>query len=265
MDNEIKQRLEIAKNIAINAGKFAKQLRDNNNFTISEKQENDFVTTSDKSTEALIYSKIKEVFPDDGFYGEESDEIIGNGRWVVDPIDGTTNYFRNLSNWAVSIAYEKEIGNPLLGVIYSPVFDDIFYAAQGYGSYKNGKKIEVSNLSDIKYSINVCVPPHRYKTAYLEYMKKYNLIGNSCSDIRSYGSCALELCYIAEGALDGYYELFLGYYDFAAGKIILEEAGGNVKYQKAIIDGKYNLVASNKNLAHWFDKNIIKDTFNEEL
>ncbi len=265
MKEEIKQRLDVAKRVAIEAGIFAKKLRDTNSFTISEKSKNDFVTTADKETEMLIYSNLKKTFPKDGFLGEESDEIEGNGRWVVDPIDGTTNYFRNLSNWAVSIAYEIEIGNPIIGVIYSPVSNDIYYAIRGYGAYKNDEKIEVSSISDFKYSINVCVPPHRYKKSYLKYMQKYNLIGQSCSDIRSYGSCALELCYIAEGSLDGYYEMFLGYYDFAAGKIILEEAGGRFVYENADIQEKFNIIASNKNLFNWYDENIIKDNFDEKL
>lgn len=265
MDIELKQRLDLAKDVAIKAGKFAKSIRDNNNFTVSEKSQNDFVTTADKETEEYIYSRIKEAFPNDGFLGEESSEIVGNGRWVVDPIDGTTNYFRNLSNWAISIAYEREIGKPLIGVIYSPVFDDIYYSIKNGGSFKNGKKIEVSTISDFKYSINVCVPPHRYKDSYNAYMEKYNLIGKSSSDLRSYGSCALELCYIAEGSLDGYYELFLGYYDFAAGKIILEEAGGKFLYENSSIEDKYNLIASNNNLFDWYEENIIKDTFNEKL
>jgi len=265
MKKDIEKRLEVAKRIALEAGKFALEVRHNNNFTISEKGKNDFVTTADKETEKLIYSKIKEFFPNDGFFGEESSEILGAGRWIVDPIDGTTNYFRKLPNWAVSIAFELEIGNPLIGVIYSPVSGDLYYSAKGFGSYKNDEKIEVSSISDIKYSINVCVPPHRYKEAYLSYMNKYNLIGQNCSDIRSYGSCALELCYIADGSLDGYYELFLGYYDFAAGKIILEEAGGKFFYEKSNINEKYNIIASNENLFNWYNENIIKDTFNEKI
>ncbi|MGD1823314.1 MAG: inositol monophosphatase family protein [Pleomorphochaeta sp.] len=259
MDDLLNQRLNVAIDIAKKAGKFALEKSKNNNFTVSEKQENDFVTTADKETEQLIYSELKKAFPCDGFLGEESDEILGEGRWVVDPIDGTTNYFRNLANWAVSIAFEKEIGNPIIGVVYAPVFDDIFYAAKGLGAYQNGKKIQVSSINDIKYSINVCVPPHRYKEVYKDYVKKSHYIGKHCSDIRSYGSCALELCYIANGSIDGYYELFLGYYDFAAGKVILDEAGGKFYFEKAKIEEKYNLVATNFELFNWFEEHILKN------
>lgn len=253
---ELSKRLEAAKLIARKAGNFALNKQKNKNFVVSEKQKNDFVTTSDKETENLIYSELKKMFPNDGFLGEESDEVPGSGRWVVDPIDGTTNYFKSLPHWAVSIAYEQEENNPLLGVIYSPVFDDIYYARVGFGAFKNDKKIKVSDVSKIEYSINVCVPPHRYKKYYNQYMDNFNIIGKNCSDIRSYGSCALEICDIASGNIEGYYEMFLGYYDFAAAKIILEEAGGTFVYYKSEVEKKYNVIASNNALTKWYENNL---------
>lgn len=260
MDKELEKRLEKAKKVAKLAGKYALSKRDANDFEITEKGLNDFVTTADKETEALIYNELHKAFPEDGFYGEESSEIIGEGRWVVDPIDGTTNYFRNLPNWVVSIAYERELNKPLIGVIYAPCLNELYYAMKGFGSFKNDCKIKVSNISAIKNSINVCVPPHRYKTLYEDYMKKYNIIGTNSGDLRSFGSCALEMCYIASGYIDAYYELKLGYYDFAAGIIILEEAGGKVTTKinnSEIKDNRLDILATNGNLHQWFEKEIL--------
>lgn len=260
MDKELKKRLEVAKLIAKEAGDFALLKRDKQDFIISQKSLNDFVTTADKETEQLIYSKLKEAFKDDGFFGEEGKEVFGEGRWVVDPIDGTTNYFRNLPTWAVSIAYEKEFNQPLLGVIYAPCLNELFFAAKGYGAYKNNIKIQVSNVNNIEQAINVCVPPHRIKEKYNQYVEKLTKIGVSSSDIRSFGTCALELSYIACGYLDGYYELGLGYYDVAAGKIILEEAGGKfsaigIDYEKK--NKHFDILATNGKLHSWFEKEIL--------
>ncbi len=263
MKNEIKNRLDAAIKIAKKAGQYALELRKSNNFVVTEKQKNDFVTTADKETEKLIQSELMSCFENDGFFGEEGKEIFGKGRWVVDPIDGTTNYFRNLSNWAVSIAYENDNQDILLGVVYAPESKDLYYAARGLGSFRNDEKIQVSKIKDIKYSINVCVPPHRYKEYYDSYMKKYNLIGRECSDIRSYGSCALEMCYIAQGLIDGYYELFLGYYDYAAAKVILEEAGGMFYSWPSSINNKINIIATNFELFSWYKNNIINEGENE--
>jgi len=261
MDNNIKIRLERAKEVAKKAGDFALKKRINNDFNISKKALNDFVTSADKETETLIYNELHSSFPEDGFYGEESGEIKGNGRWIVDPIDGTINYFRNLPHWAVSIAYEISPLEPVLGVVYSPVLDELFYAAKDIGSYKNGEAIHVSKIDSLDFSINVCVPPHRHKELYDNYMKEYVAIGKATSDMRSYGSCALELSYIASGCIDSYYELELGYYDFAAGMIICTEAGGSVNILNLDTkkkEDRFNLLASNALLQKKFEEILIK-------
>ncbi len=260
MNKTLELRLERVIEVAKKAGDFALSKRKTQDFYVSEKDTNDFVTTVDKETEQLIYNELHNYYESDGFYGEESDEILGTGRWVVDPIDGTTNFFRNQPTWAVSIAYEIEFNKPLLGVIYAPCLNEMFYALKGYGAYRNGEKIQTSNIDNINYSINVCVPPHRLKEKYSEYMKIYNQIGLASSDIRSFGSCAIELSYIACGFLDGYYELNLGYYDFAAGKIILEEAGGKFSVLKSngnLNNNRFDILATNGKLHGWFENIIL--------
>lgn len=246
---DLEKRLEVAKRVAIVAGKAALRTRNEGNFSIYTKQKNDFVTDVDKTTEKLIFSLIKKEFPDDGFFGEEDGtNVKGIGRWIVDPIDGTTNFFRGLPNWVVSIAFEVTQFSPVIGVIYAPAFDDLYYALKGKGSFLNENRIKCSVIDDLSRSIIVCVPPHRYKESYIPYCHTMENIGNSCSDLRSYGSCAQELCFIASGHLEAYYELFLGYYDFAAGQIILEEAGGkltNASKNQEFSDYSCNIIASN--------------------
>lgn len=259
--NELERKLEFAKTIAKKAGLFALNTRDKGKLRVSEKNTNDYVTDCDKSTEKLIFNAIKKEFPADGFFGEEDDNCEGNGRWVVDPIDGTTNFLRGLPNWCVSIAYEVEKYCPLIGVIYIPCSDDLYFAMKGKGSFLNGKKINCSNIDDLSKSLIVCVPPHRHKESYNSYVEKMQIIGSRISDIRSYGSCAQELCYIASGHLDGYYELFLGYYDFAAGQVIVEEAGGkltNGSKAEPFTDKCCNIIVSNA-LLHKKIEEIIFD------
>ena len=246
---DLEKRLEVAKKVAIIAGKYALKTRDEGNFSVYAKHTNDFVTDVDKQTEDLIYSLIKTEFPDDGFFGEEDENNKqGIGRWVVDPIDGTTNFFRGLPNWVVSIAFEIDKFSPVIGVIYAPVFDDLYYASKDCGAFLNDKSIKCSSIDDISNSLIVCVPPHRHKESYNSYCDTMEKIGNSISDIRSYGSCAQELCFIASGHIEAYYELFLGYYDFAAGWVILEEAGGkltNASKKQSFSDSSCNIIASN--------------------
>lgn len=234
----LEERLQLAIDTAKKAGEYALRERQTGNFTVYNKKENDFVTDVDKNTEKFIYSCIKEAFPDDGFFGEESGNNKGIGRWVVDPIDGTTNFFRGLPNWAVSIAYEKEKFKPILGVIYLPCLNELFFAVKGKGAFLNGTPIHCSKNSKMIDSLMVCVLPHRHKEEYENYNLVMKEIGKNCSDIRSFGTCAQELAYIAAGYLDGYYELFLGYYDFAAGQVIVEEAGG--KLTKATLDKDFS-------------------------
>jgi myo-inositol-1(or 4)-monophosphatase len=259
--NNLERRLECAKTIAKAAGVFALNMRDNGNIKVSVKNTNDFVTDCDKATEKFIFNAINKEFPNDGFFGEEDDNVEGNGRWVVDPIDGTTNFFRGLPNWCISIAYEVDKYSPLIGVIYVPCSDELYYAMKGKGSFLNGKRINCSNIDDFSKSLIVCVPPHRHKESYNFYIEKMKAIGDSVSDMRSLGTCAQELCYIAAGCLEGYYELFLGYYDFAAGQVIVEEAGGkltNASRTEPFKDSCCNIVVSNT-LLHKKIEEIIFD------
>lgn len=255
-DAHIALRLQVAIEAAKQAARYVLDAGQAKQIHYESKQVNDFVTEADKRSEAIIIEHIKLHCPDDAIFGEESGRAdpTETGRWIIDPIDGTTNFFRSIPNYTISIAWERESFHPLLGVVYNPRQDELFWASEGNGAFLNGRQIRVSNVDTISQALFVCVPPHRRHDLCDEYFEKAKRIFLSTSDFRSFGSCALELSYIAAGRLDGYYELCLGYYDLAAGMIIVQEAGGKVQAADAKIpfsDERCDLVASNGLIQDW--------------
>lgn len=252
----IKERLDLALLIAKKAGAFVLEAEKKGNFVVKEKDANDFVTEVDSSCEELIVSMIRETFPLDGIFGEEggTQGPVDNGRWVIDPIDGTTNFLRSIPGYTVSIAWEIEPYKPLVGVVFNPRQDELFWASKGGGAFLNGAAITVSSVEDPQYALLAYSPPHRHHELTQAYFESAQRIFLGSSDLRSYGSCALELCYIAAGRLDGYYELALGYYDLAAGLCIVEEAGGKGSTANPNItfsDYRCDLIASNGLIHEW--------------
>ncbi|MGB4405265.1 MAG: inositol monophosphatase family protein [Sphaerochaeta sp.] len=255
-EKDIVEHLQVAITAANRAGAFVLKAEKQGNHAIRQKQANDFVTETDRLSEDLIISIIMEHFPSDAIFGEEtgSSGTLENGRWIIDPIDGTTNFFRSLPDYSISIAWEKDPFKPLVGVVFNPRQNELFWASKGGGAFLNGKPIQVSRLKEPSHAIIVCVPPHRHHTLAVPYFENMYRIFLEASDLRSYGSCALELSYIAAGRIDGYYELCLGYYDMAAGICILEEAGGSFSPADPLVpfsDSRCDLVASNGLIQDW--------------
>jgi len=256
LDELIMQHLDIAIQAAKLAGSYVVEAEKAGSFSVHSKRENDFVTDIDIAAERIIIEQIQKHFPEDAIFGEESgkSENSEQGRWIIDPIDGTTNFFRSLPNYTISIAWELEAYAPLVGVVFNPVQNELFYASKNRGAYLNGEPIHVSNVSDISKALMVCVPPHRHHELADQYFSIARQIFHNTSDFRSFGSCALELSYIAAGRIDGYYELCLGYYDMAAGAVILEEAGGAVTHadpDRPFSDDRCDIVASNGLIQDW--------------
>jgi myo-inositol-1(or 4)-monophosphatase len=252
----IETRLQVALQAARNAGAFVKAAREKGKIEVREKRTNDFVTDIDRQSERLIISCIKENFPDDAVFGEESGKSGdgSKGRWIIDPIDGTTDFFRGIPDYTISIAWELEPFDPLVGVVFNPEQDELFWGSRDGGAYLNGKPISVSSIADPGKALLVCVPPHRHHGDAQAYFDREQALFLQSSDIRSFGSCALELAYIGAGRLDGYYERFLGYYDLAAGMAIVKEAGGTVGSADPSIpfsDTVCDLVASNGLIHQW--------------
>lgn len=242
--------LEVALKAAKLTGAYLLEAGRDSEIVVHDKHQNDFVTDCDRKSEEMIIETIKQSFPDDSIFGEESGSSGDSrtGRWIIDPIDGTTNFFRSMPNYTISIAWELEPFNPLVGVVYNPRQQELFWASEGCGAFLNGQPISVSKIDDMSRSILVCAPPHRRHELADKYFETAKQLFLASSDLRSFGSCALELAYMAAGRLDGYYELCLGYYDMAAGMALVREAGGKVESAllgQPFTDERCDVVASN--------------------
>jgi myo-inositol-1(or 4)-monophosphatase len=196
---------------------------------ISLKQTSDFVTTVDRESEKIIIDTIKEHFPGHLFLAEESLKECGKEtyRWIIDPLDGTTNYIHGYPVFSVSIALEFE-GEIILGVILDPLRNELFWAGKEAGAFLNGNPIKVSEVSILRESLITTGFPFRSKEMIDPYLKLFKNLFLMVSDLRRAGSAALDLAYLACGRCDGFYELGLSPWDIAAGSLLIQEAGGVV-------------------------------------
>ncbi len=221
--------LDIAIKAARSAGQYLLEHRGKISIDqVDEKARNDFVTFVDKNSEKLIVDHLLSHFPSHKILAEEGTkfEQSSNYQWIIDPLDGTKNFIHNVPFFSVSIAlkYQDEI---VLGVIYDPVHDDVFYAEKGKGAFLNQKVIKVSSRP-FSTALIVTGFPHRKKQYLPTYLLAFEEIFLNCSGMRRCGSAALDLCYTAAGIYDGFWELGLSTWDMAAGSLIVKEAGGKV-------------------------------------
>ena len=194
---------------------------------IQYKGDIDIVTEADKLSEDLIIETIKRNFPDHGILSEESPAITGAGklRWIIDPLDGTTNYYHGYPVFCVSVALENE-GTIVLGVIYDPMREDMFVAIRGEGAYLNDKKLKVSSVNNLSRSLLATGFPYDIRDSKENNLDYFNAMAINVQAIRRAGSAALDLAYLAAGRFDGFWELKLKPWDTAAGCLMVEEAGG---------------------------------------
>ena len=225
MQNRWNERLAAAETAARLAGNY---LLNHSAGTITHKLDNDYVTEADKMSEQLICEALLSRYPEDGFFGEEEGESEGkNGRWIVDPIDGTTNFICDLPLYTVSIAYE-EAGEIVVGCVYCPRLNEMYTAVKGQGAFLNGKAIRVSEKTVLRDAIVGMSFGARYADARERMTSLMPALIGSVSDMRRLGSAALDLCFVACGRYDAFIELHLFLYDIAAGLLIVREAGGLV-------------------------------------
>ena len=224
---------------------------------IREKGANDFVTETDTSVQAFLRRELYALEPSVQFLGEESsDEIIDFTKdvWVLDPVDGTTNLIHDFQMSVVSLALVQN-GIVTLGVIYWPYMDELFYAAKGEGAFLNGCSISVSDVSRPQDSLIMVGPSPHCKEAYADLvMGITGRIFRQCQEIRILGSAALNLAYVACGRADGFYEKILKPWDYAAGSLIVEEAGGRVvRWDKSLVSFQEDcdILADNGNMGDW--------------
>src|SRR4030066_989330 len=221
LDTAIKAARLAGEVILDNLGKISKK-------DISLKRASDFVTSVDKKSERVIIDTIKENFPDHLFLAEESLKECGKEayRWIIDPLDGTTNYIHGYPVFSTSIALEYA-GEIIIGVTLDPLRNELFWAEKGSGAYLNCLRMEVSKVN-IGESLVTTGFPFRSKEMIDTYLKLFKNIFLKVSDLRRAGSAALDLAYLACGRCDGFFELGLSPWDIAAGSLLIKEAGGIV-------------------------------------
>ncbi len=213
-------------------------------INVREKNPKDLVTEADLASQEAIRSIVLEAFPHHGFLGEEdmggpgdrqvSEALDADYCWVVDPLDGTTNYVHQLPSYSVSIALMQR-STPITGVVYDPVMDECFSAIRGEGAWLNGVPIRTSGRVKMNESLIAASFPPDVQRDSIE-VSRFIEVLCSCRALRRLGSAALNLCYVAAGRLDGYWATSVNTWDVAAGLLLVEEAGGTM----SAIEGTLN-------------------------
>ena len=222
------------------------------NLQVSTKGPGDFVTSADKRTEKILIDEFQKAHPEYGIVTEESGIINKSNiknRWIIDPIDGTMNFLNGIPLFAISVGYEEE-GEIKCGVIFNPIMNEMFCAEKGNGAYLNNSRIRVSNKKKIKDALVVTGGPKGASKIKDKIFSEYVNVSNHVSNVRKFGSAALDMAYVACGRFDGYWQRELNYWDVAAGIIILKEAGGFVDFfeEDVNLPLKKNILASNSNI-----------------
>ncbi len=219
--------LEMAIEAAKEAGKIVKE-----NFTrpknITEKGINDFLTETDTEAEKIIIEKLKQT----GYsiLGEETGELDNKStkKWIIDPLDGTTNFIRGIPFFAVSIALLENDKNLILGVVYDPILDECYWAERNEGAYMNSKKIAVNDKGSFNSS-RIILDYNRSKKSRKDYIETLaKIMKNETLSVTTYGSTALELCYVSKGSAEAFMSCGDRIYDYAGGLIIAKEAGAEI-------------------------------------
>ena len=222
------------------------------NLQVSSKGPGDFVSSADKRTEKTLIEELQKAHPDYGIITEETGIINKSNiknRWIIDPIDGTMNFLNGIPQFAISIAYEKD-NEIICGVIFNPITNEMFCAEKGNGAYLNNSRIRVSNKKKLKDALLVTGGPKGASKIKNKIYSEYINVSNNVSNVRKFGSAALDMAYVACGRFDGYWQRELNYWDIAAGVIILREAGGFIDFFEDDLSYplKKNVLASNSNI-----------------
>jgi myo-inositol-1(or 4)-monophosphatase len=209
------------------------------NLQVSMKGPGDFVSAADKRAEQVLFDELKRVRPTYGFLMEERGEVAGEDeqyRWVVDPLDGTSNFLHGIPHFAISLSLEKN-SIPVAGVIYNPVLDELYTTEKGAGAFVNDRRLRVSARREIVDCVIGTGIPHLGRPDHGPYLNELRQVMANCAGIRRIGSAALDLAYVAAGRLDGFWEHGLHAWDYSAGWLMVKEAGGFV----SDLDGKDNI------------------------
>jgi myo-inositol-1(or 4)-monophosphatase len=198
--------------------------------SVEEKQQNDYVTRADRESEEAILSTIRSRFPEDAFLGEEGGVRAGADgarTWIVDPLDGTSNFVSGFPFWCVSIA-ARDAEGLCVGVVWDPLRDELYRAERGSGAFRNGTRISVTGRPGLEGAFVATGFPFRNREKIDTYLALFRAIFLEARAIRRAGSAALDLAYVAAGVFDGFFEFRLSPWDVAAGALLIQEAGGVV-------------------------------------
>ncbi|MBI1891793.1 MAG: inositol monophosphatase [Burkholderiales bacterium] len=199
---------------------------------VSSKQQNDFVTEVDQAAEQAIIEVLKTAYPDHAILAEESGASAdlseqSENVWIIDPLDGTTNFIHGFPQYCVSIAL-KQKGQITQAVVYDPTRNDLFTATKGAGAYLNDKRIRVGKRDKMAEALIGTGFPYRDMSGLDNYVEMFRVMTQKCAGLRRPGAAALDLAYVAAGRLDGFFEKGLKPWDIAAGALLITEAGGIV-------------------------------------
>jgi len=238
-----------------------KDFREVENLQVSAKGPGDFVSRADREAERLIKEELMGARPSYGWLGEETGETAGadpTRRWIVDPLDGTTNFLHGMPHWGISIALEHK-GEIVSGVVYDPAKDEMFWAEKGAGAWLNdNRRLRVSGRRHMAEAVFATGIPFGAKKTLPAMVQDLARLMPECAGVRRWGAASLDLAYVAAGRYDGYWERGLNAWDVAAGVLLVKEAGG---FFGPIRDGQDpvesgNLIAANSEIFEPFAKII---------
>jgi myo-inositol-1(or 4)-monophosphatase len=207
-----------------------KDFREVENLQVSTKGPGDFVSKADREAERIIKTDLMEARPTYGWLGEETGGDAGEDptrRWIVDPLDGTTNFLHGMPHWAISIALEHK-GEIVSGVIYDAAKDELYWAEKGAGAWMNDRRLRVSGRKNMSEAVFATGVPFGAKATLPHMLHDLARLMPGCAGVRRWGSAALDLAYVAAGRYEGYWERELNAWDIAAGVLLVREAGGYV-------------------------------------
>jgi len=235
--------MNVMVNAVLKAGRgLARDFGEVENLQVSLKGPGDFVSAADRKAEQIVKTELLKARPGYSFIGEEGGKVEGTDEthtWIVDPLDGTTNFLHGIPHFAVSIALERN-GLLVAGVVYNPAIDELYVAERGTGAFLNDRRLRVSARRKPEDSVVGCGTPHIGRGDHVQYRNELKVVQSRFGGIRRIGACALDLAYVAAGRFDGFWERGVKPWDVAAGIVLIREAGGFV----TDCDGHDNMLLS---------------------
>ena len=230
MINQLLDKISQAKEIVYQAGEILMKYADDKEKIIHHKTALDLLTEADKESEELICSMLQEKFPEDSILSEEGFQYEGTSgnQWIVDPLDGTTSFAHDFPMFAVSMGLVDQNKQALIGLVYNPYFNELFHAVRGGGAFLNKNKISVSLVDSIARSLIGTGFPYNRREIMSKVLGRLEKILQHAHDIRRTGSASIDICFVAAGRYEGYYEQGLKAWDMAAAILIASEAGATI-------------------------------------